>query len=458
MDSTANGSKALFKNYEEILHGPLQHLRRDALAIVESGIKSAIPYHSVKEKMRLKGDILTIDSHTFDLSAYDRILVIGVGKGAYPIAMALEECLGNRIDRGFVAVKDSGARKLEHIRVFPSSHPIPDERSVSAGEIIREMLCSTTEKDLILAPITGGSSALVNLPPEEISIGDLAETNRLLLECGATIGEINTVRKHLCRLKGGGFLRAAQPAHVVTITLDTAPPDMPWPDLVLPDETTFSDALNVIRQYDLTERIPQSVMQYLKDSVFHAERETLKTLSGLHQTLVYTTSPFSCCMAARREAERLGYHAMILSSCIEGEAKDFGIGMAGVAREIHRNGIPLPAPCAVISGGETTVTIQDAAGYGGPNQECVLGFAWKAQDCGNAVFVSVDTDGTDGPTDLAGGICDSNTRNEMTEAGVDIKDCLNHHDAGTGLQKAHDHIITGHTGTNVMNLRVLLVE
>jgi len=312
--------------------------------------------------------------------------------------------------------------------------------------------------DLVLAAITGGSSAMVNLPVEPISIDELKDLNIMLLKSGASIGKINTVRKHICEMKGGKLLEYASPAKTITLTLDTAPPDMPWPDMCLPDPTTYDDAIKMLQEYELWDKVAPSIKDRLEMGQRGEAWETVKSLDGFDCSLYSVADSRSCCEAAEQQAKTLGYHTMLLSTTIEGEAKDLGIILAGIATEVARFNRPMPTPCAIISGGETTVTIHDKCGNGGPNQETVLGFATKWYLDSSVCCVSVDTDGTDGPCSIAGGIVDGLTKKRAEMMFLNINESLNAHNASDILTALGDEIITGHTGTNVMNLRVVVIE
>ena len=448
---------SFYKNYGSLASGAFADLRADALAIAEAGIRKAIPYEATRKLVSLSENELIVGPRRYPLSEVSHIYVVGSGKGSFPTAQALEEILGDRIEDGILIVKDGEKRTLPHIRTFESSHPIPDERSLEAARLMKEVLAKAGEGDLVFAPITGGSSALVNCPLDGITIGELQEVNRMLLACGAPINEINAVRKHICGVKGGRIVQLAQPAELITLTLDTCPPGLPWPDMCLPDPTTFQDAVGVLRLYGLWDAVPESVRRRLQKGLRGEAEETLKTLDGMKHSLYSVGDQRMCCGAAVEKARELGYEPLLLGTALDGEAKDMGIFLAGMAREILETGRPLARPCALISGGETTVTLCENPGDGGPNQETALGFAEKIPDGARAVCVSIDTDGTDGPCAIAGGIADGNTRSRAREQGFRLKDALKQHDAMNALGRLGDAIETGHTGTNVMNLRVVLV-
>ncbi len=448
----------IIKNTEELLrHGQIR-TRKAALSIAEAAIRRAIPYDETKKLIRCDGESVFIGDRALPLRDIEHIYVVGVGKGAYPIAAALDEQLGERISEGLVLVKKGDTRRLPHVEIAESGHPLPDQAGIDGAKRILEILKKAGERDLILAPITGGSSAMLNLPAEGIALEDLVKVNDLLLKSGASIGKMNAVRKHLCTIKGGRFVEYACPAEIHTLTLNTAPPDMPWPDLALADPTTFRDAVNMLEQYGLWDRVPASVRAHLEKGLTHPEMETPKQLTHPRAFIHSVADPQSTCLAAVEEAERLGYAPYVLSTAMEGDAANLGVFFAGLTNEIDRTGRPFRAPCALISAGETTVTISGPCGRGGPNQETALAYPTKLYAKCEAVCLSMDSDGSDGPCDIAGGIADGLTLKRAKEAGVDLTDVLKRHDAATALTALGDALITGHTGTNIMNFRVVVID
>jgi len=446
-----------YRNYAELTAHGQTAVRRDALSIIRDGIRGAAPDLGTHAIVRRKGDLLQVGEHSFTLSAFDHIYVVGAGKGSFPIAAALEEILGERLTGGVVVVKEGEKRRLGRIEILEAGHPIPNEASVIGAQRILEVAHLASEKDLVFAAVTGGASALVTLPPAGITLADIQATNDLLLKCGGTIRDINTVRKHLCLLKGGRLVAHIQPAQAVTLTLDTSPEGLPWPDLCLADPSTFRDAIDVLKLFDIWDAVSPAIRAYLEEGLCRPEWETVKSLEGFKAALFSVGSPVSACEAAAATARDLGYRPVILASNLEGESIDAGIGLAGIAKEIVRYGRPFERPCALITAGETTVTIQGPHGRGGPNQEVALAFASKLGQRQDVCCVSIDTDGTDGPTQVAGGISDGQTMERAQALGLNVPEHLRRHDCGGALARLGDAIVTGHTGTNVMNLRVIVI-
>lgn len=449
--------RGIIKNYQELIAGDNKELRQDAIDIIEAAIEEAIPYRKTYEALSVQNGFLQIGQYRHPLEEIRHLYVIGVGKGAFPIAKAIEERVGDYITEGYVLVKDGDTRRLRIIQIAESGHPLPDQRGIDGAKRILGILRRAGEGDIILAAITGGSSAMVNLPAGNITLEDLCRINELLLKSGADIGQMNAVRKHLGLLKGGRMITYAAPALVYTFTLNTAPPNMPWPDLSLPDPTTFQDAVDIMKKFNIWEEAPESVKERLLYGLEHPELETPKQFELNNSIIINVADPPSACMAAAKRAKELGYESHILSTHIEGEAKDLGIILAGISNQIAGSAEPFQKPCALISAGETTVTIHGKCGEGGPNQETSLGFAIKT-NYEKAVCISVDSDGTDGPCDVAGGITDLFTARKAKEEGIDIVGALLEHDSGNALRKLNGAVVTGHTGTNIMNLRLILIK
>jgi glycerate 2-kinase len=440
-----------------LAHGD-RELRQDALRVVLAGIAGADPGAGTRRIVRYEDGRLTIGGELIDLEGVEKILVIGAGKASFGIAEALEETLGARLDGGVVVVKKGTSKRLRRVEVHEASHPLPDELSIAGAQKMLALAQTAGPRDLVFLAITGGASALATLPPAGIRVAEIRALTDLLLKCGTTIREINTVRRHLCLLKGGGLIAAVQPAEGITLTLDTAPEGLPWPDMCLADPSTFQDAIDVLQHYGLWEAVAGSIRRYLCEGLRLTERETVKSLDGMRASLFSVGDPTSACEAAAARAHDLGYQAVILSTSIEGEAQDVGVCLAGIAREITKRGRPFASPCAVISGGETTVTMGGQEGLGGPNQETALAFVSHFELTGRVAFAAVDSDGTDGPTDIAGGLVDWSTMPRAREMEIDIVDALRRHRSSQALLDLGDAIVTGHTGTNVMNLRVMLVK
>jgi hydroxypyruvate reductase len=437
-------------------------MRRQAETIFQAGLRAVDPGQAVRRWCRLNGDQLTIGERQFDLARFERIILLGAGKAGAPMAQAVEEILGDRLAEGVVVVKYRHVASLRKTILFEAGHPYPDDNGLCAARQIYSRAVAADAQTLIIVVISGGGSALLPLPVDGITLADKQETTRLLLACGATIHEINSVRKHLSAVKGGQLARVAFPATVVALVLS----DVVGDDLdtiasgpCVPDRHTYADCINIVNRYELTDRLPPHVIKHLLAGAMGKVPETPKPGDPVFDNVsnVIIASNYEALQHARQTASALGYHTMILSSMIEGETVPVaGMHMA-MAREILRSGNPLPTPACILSGGETTVTIR-GNGLGGRNQEFALAaaLAMPASD-GCYVLLSAGTDGSDGPTDAAGAFADSTTLQRAASSGLNLHTYLTANDSYHFFDPLGDLYKTGPTNTNVMDLRILLV-
>jgi glycerate 2-kinase len=444
------------KNSEELLAHGNRAGREIVLAALEAGLTATDPYERTKALVHVDGDALAIADDRVSLAALDRIYVVGAGKGSYSICRALEETLGDRLTAGVLSVKADEKRRLQRIRVIEAGHPVLDERSVDAGNAILALARAAGPRDLVFAAITGGASALMEVPVPEITLADLQRTNELLLNAGTVIADMNAVRKHLSQLKGGRLVTHALPARVVTITLGTVPEGLAWPDPTKPDASTFKDAVAVLERQGLWTEVPVAVRAYLERGTADRRLETPKDFGDGVVPHLDVGNQAMACEAAAAACERLGITGIVLATNIVGEAQHVGTALIGIAKEIHRSNRPFRVPCALVSGGEVTATVTNPSGIGGPNQEFVMGAARLIGDL-PVVVTSIDTDGSDGPTDMAGAIADGGTLSRAELMDIDLAVALRRNDTGRAFRRLGDAIVTGPTGTNVVNLRVILV-
>lgn len=446
------------KNREELVsHGQTEE-RKTVIDIIEHALLAADPYTATINLVHLDGDILSVGDLHLDLSGRGKIYLLGAGKATFPIAKALEEILGDRIADGVVIVKEGQPGNLHRVKIREASHPLPDERGFMAAKEMKTVAEMAQEGDIVFCVITGGSSSLAPLPVSGITLAEKKKVNELLLNSGATIREINAVRKHLSQIKGGNLALSIFPAELINLTVSdvTGDPLDYITDLTVPDTSTFEDAIQVLKKYDLLERIPQSAREYLLSAT--PEMENPKDFSSMPVHTFVIVKSDVVCEAASNRASELGLASMILTSILEGESKEISHVFTGIAREIKTYHRPLTPPCAVIASGETTVTLPGECGKGGPNQEFALSAALQFDGINEVVIAAIDTDGTDGPTELAGGIIDSSTLERARKKGLDLSRSLLSHDACTALTELDDAIITGHTGTNVNDLYIMLVR
>lgn len=438
-------------------------LRQAADQILQAALAAVEPARAVKAALELQGDTLRVGGETLDLASFKHIIAVGAGKAGGPMSAALEEVLGDRLEAGKVVVKDGHGVPTRLIELSEASHPVPDERGVRAGQEIAELVARHAAEDtLFFCLLSGGGSALLVAPAEGISLDDKQQTTRLLLACGADIAEINTIRKHLSILKGGQLARRCAPGRVITLIISDVVGDRL--DTIAsgptaPDATTWHDCREILTRYDIWDQVPAPVRTRIeaglageipdtpKEGDPALERVTNLVVAGNRQAL----------KVAADKARELGFTPLILSSTIEGETKEIARMHAAMGREVLESGHPLPAPCCLISGGETTVNLGESTGKGGRNQEFALAAALDLEGLENILALSAGTDGTDGPTDAAGARADGHTCARARDKGLDPRAYLEDHDAYHFFQALDDLIITGPTRTNVMDIRLVLV-
>ena len=436
-------------------HGEIE-LRKAALDVVEHALAAADPYHAVKELVHLEGERLTVGHLSYDLNERGSVYVVGAGKATLRIAEALEEILGPRISQGLISIKRGQPHALQRIKVIEAGHPFPDQCSHQAAREALALVQSAQSGDLVFTAFTGGSSALFCHPAEGITLEEKKQVHELLLASGADIKEINAVRKHLSRVKGGLLAEQALPAELINLTVSDVIED-PLDYICCPvvaDTSSVSDAIDVLQRYGLWERVAPSVRAHLGRG---DASETPKRLdSGRVHTFVAVPIAAAANAAVAR-ARELGFAALLLTTCVTGESREAGAFLAAIAREIANRGRPVASPCALVLGGENTVTVCSGSGSGGPSQELAASLAMHLDGLRHVVAVCLDTDGTDGPTDFAGAVVDGQTASRARALGYDLFRTLRAHDVTPLLQGAGDILFTGPTGTNVADLVVILV-
>jgi hydroxypyruvate reductase len=439
----------------------VSQLRQDAVEIFQAGLKAADPKVAVHKFMKRDGQNLMVDGKTYRLDRFEKIYVIGGGKAGASMAAALEEILGDRIAEGLVNVKYGHVEKLQKVRINEADHPVPDEAGLKGAKQIVELLAGSGANDLVICLISGGGSALLPLPADGISLNEKQEVTKKLLACGANINEINAVRKHISKIKGGQLARMAYPATLITLMLSDVIGnhlDVIASGPTVPDHSTFVDVKEIIERYKIWNDIPDPVKLHVLKGLNGEIPETPKEGDEifLKTQNVVIGSNIQAVLAAEKKAKILGYNSLVLSSFIEGETRDVAKVHAAIAKQILQSGHPTPAPACVISGGETTVTIR-GTGKGGRNQEFALAAAIDVAGLDSVVILSGGTDGTDGPTDATGAICDGQTVRRALDKGMKAIDYLSTNNAYPFFKKLDDLLITGPTNTNVMDLRIILV-
>jgi glycerate 2-kinase len=424
-----------------------EHLRE----ILSAGLAAADPEEAVLRFVRLEGDEILAGGERLDA---DRVLVLSAGKAAGAMARAAEKLLGERLAGGLVVTKDGHAPGPGRLETVFAAHPEPDGRGVEAARRAEELASSLGERDLLLALISGGASALLTDPAPHIGLEDMQRLTGALLRSGADIGEINAVRKHVSVLKGGGLVRLAAPAPTLALLLSDVVGDDPSAiasGLTAPDPTTLEDARRVLERYGI--RPPESVAKHLKRA-----DETPKPGDEVFEKVVNVVCGGGrhAAEAAAEKARELDYEPLVLSTTVTGDARGIASFYAAVIREVLESGNPAAPPCALVSGGEATVTVR-GEGTGGPNQEFALALALALDGVEGWAAFAADTDGGDGPTDAAGGLVTGATAGRIRDSGVDPEDALANNDAYAALEAGGALLVTGPTGTNVNDLRVALV-
>ena len=439
---------------ESLSRTPAHELAVDCLL---AGIEAAHPSAIVADAVSVHGESLTITavdgtSVTYDLSAYGDVIVIGGGNAAGEMAAALETRLGDRLAGG-VVVTDTPAETTD-VETVPGDHPLPSPRGVAGTERLLERVDAAGADDLIISVISGGGSALLAAPVDSIGVGDLRRLTTELLASGAPIDEINAVRKHCSAIKGGRLARRSAPASVVNLVLS----DVVGDDLgviasgpTAPDPTTYADALSVVDGYDL--ELPTSVREHLRAGTDGEVPETPTTSDPAFDRIASHVigNGRNALTAAAKTAADHGYESLLLAAGVRGEARESALTHAAIAAECRETGSPTEPPVVLLSGGETTVTLAEDHGKGGPNQEFALSAGVELDDA-DIVVGSVDTDGIDGATDVAGAVVDADTVSEER-----ARAALDRNDAFPALDDADALLRTGPTGTNVNDLRVFVV-
>lgn len=437
---------------------PAKDLREDALACFRQAVAAVEPSRLVRE-------------HLVDGLDGERIKLVAVGKAAAAMTRGAIEALPKKIDEGVVIVPTEAAPKTRadlplEFAVYGGGHPEPNQEGVRGAEAIRKLAESLGVGDILLCLISGGGSALMSLPPEGLSLEDIVQTTRLLLRAGATIGELNSVRKHLDQLKGGRLAAAAFPARVHALVISDVvgdPLDVIASGPVTADPTTFEDALRVLERRGLLAKVPDAtvpdaVRVYLEQGVQGQHAESPKPGDPcFERTQAHIVGNNRLAAdAALAEAERRGYEARLLSTTLTGEARDVGGQLADLAREARR-GDGAEGPVCLVASGETTVTVR-GSGRGGRNQEVALGaaLALSELEAEGVLVASLGTDGVDGPTDAAGAIAYADTIDRAQKLGLDPHRALDDNDAYPFFEALGDLVRTGPTGTNVMDLMLVM--
>ena len=438
------------------------NLNNDAYTILNAAIDAVKPSKLIKNQIMLKDNILQIKKQQTDLSQFENIYIIGAGKASAFMAQSLEDILQNRVTSGAVVVKYDHGAPCQKVKIFEGGHPIIDENSLAGTAQILNLVQQAGEKDLVLCLVSGGGSALLEKLSEGISLPDLQKTFNLLLGCGAAIEEINIVRKHLSLVKGGQLARAIAPATCITLIISDVigdPVESIASGPTAADPTTFQDTWQVIEKYQLTKQLPEALKNYLQRGKEGKIPETLKPGDSIfHKTdNIVLGNNFLALQTGEQTAKELGYNTVILTSQIQGEAREIGKAAASIISEVIASGHPVQRPACFLIGGETTVTLR-GEGKGGRNQELVNSALISLKNVTHPyVLISCGTDGTDGPTDAAGGIITHEMWEKAKTLNLKPQEYLDRNDAYHFLEKIDGLIKTGPTGTNVMDIILALI-
>ncbi|MDA8218486.1 MAG: glycerate kinase [Dehalococcoidales bacterium] len=436
-------------------HDPAGH-RKQAMLALAAALQAVDPAQAVRNFLRADGDTLFVGDESYDLRRFRRIYVIGGGKASVAMGQAVEEVLDDRITAGLINTKYGYTAPLRRIDVNEAGHPLPDENGMAGGKRMLELAREADEDTLILCLISGGGSALLVSPVEDITLADKQALTNALLRCGATINEVNSLRKHLSQMKGGNLARAAYPATVVSLLLSDVvgnPLDVIGSGPTVPDTSTFRDAYGVLERYGIVDQVPASVVSHLRRGLANEIPDTPKPGDPIFknvQNLLVASNEIAS-EAAVAKARELGFNTLFLTNLIEGEAREVAKVMSALAREVSRSGLPVPRPACIIAGGETTVTVR-GHGVGGRNQELSLAAALKIDGLDDVAVISLATDGSDGPTDASGAVADGRTVKRARAAGLNPWDYLAENDSYHFFEKLGDLLITGPTNTNVNDL------
>lgn len=443
--------------------------REIAYDLLDAALRAVDPCEAIRRYVRIDGNTLRIGVRIYDLAQIEHIYVIGAGKAGATMASAMGDILGDRLTAGWVNTRyghrlaaspsPSAQGNDNRLVVHEAGHPVPDQNGVQGTQEIIKLIEQARERDFIICLISGGGSALMLAPAPGLTLEDKQAVTKLMLACGATINELNCVRKHLSAIKGGQLARLAHPAQVATLILSDVvgnPLDVIASGPTVPDTTTFSDAWNILHGFVLIDKLPPAVRLRLEEGKAGKIADTPKADDPIFGNVydVIIGSNDLAAQAAVGRAQELGMNTMLLSTYVEGEAREVARVFAGILREVAATGHPLPRPALIAVGGETTVTLR-GKGMGGRNQELALAAAVKIAGLENVVIVACGTDGTDGPTDAAGAIADGETITRARALGMDPAAFLADNNSYHFFQPLGDLLITGPTGTNVNDLTLL---
>ncbi|MEM7538367.1 MAG: glycerate kinase [Chloroflexota bacterium] len=450
-------------------HNPSK--RQPIVDVLNAALAAVNPYNAVENAVQLNEGQLQIGDTTYDITQCERIFVVGAGKAGAPMTQAIEDIFEDQVSdgslNGVVVVKDKHGGPTKSVNILEASHPIPNQAGVDAGQQVLTMAQGAGPNDLVIALLSGGGSALLVAPAEGIALADIQAMTDALLACGATINEVNCLRKHCSAVKGGQLARAVAPATLITLVLSDVignPLDVIASGPTVPDASTWADAWEIVERYEIAEQLPAVIVKRLQAGLADeiADTPTADDPAFTDSQTVVVADNRVAAQAAVAKAQSLGFNTLLLSTFIEGEAADVAKVAVGLGKEIQDIGLPLAPPACLILGGETTVSLGSNPGKGGRNQELALAAAIALDKhpvkSPEMTIVSLATDGTDGPTDSAGGLADHMTLERGRALGLDAEGHLRTHDAYPYLESVGDLLVTGPTQTNVNDLIFVFVQ
>ncbi len=434
-------------------------VRETILDIASAAVSAVDPYEAVVRHVSLDGSRLRADGSEYDLDEFKRVVVVGAGKASAPMAVAIEEILGDRIASGVVVVKEGHAEKTRKIEVFEAGHPEPDRRGADGARKLLGLAAGAGRDTLLVALMSGGGSALLPLYPDGVDLDDMQNLTRLLLRCGATINEINAVRKHLSLIQGGRLAQTAAGASILSLLVSDVvgnPLDIIASGPTSADTSTYHDALGVLEKYEIVAAAPSGPVERLRRGAAGEIDETPKdgdpALRLVRHVIVADNE--AAALAANAAARAAGFNSEIINTHMEGEAREVARLLAGIAKDLVSQKRPIAPPASLVFGGETTVTVS-GSGKGGRNQEMALAAAIALQGLANVAVLCLGTDGNDGPTDAAGGLIDGQTIARGQAKSMDARTYLADNNSYEFLDAVGDLVVTGPTRTNVNDLALI---
>ena len=438
---------------------PHRRIKSILKQLLEAGLAAADPINAVRKVLQPKGQTLWVGNRRYNLTNFRRVVCVGAGKASGKMAIAVEQQLGHRLEGGLVIVTDGCGSPTTSVRIQEAGHPFPDKRSQRAGRHILKIARSLKDQDLLLFLLSGGASSLLHAPAPPLQLGDIQKTTRLLLQSGATIQEINVIRKHLSAIKGGRLAEATSATIIGLLLSDVLGDDVGTigSGPLSPDPSTFQDAYMILKVYGLWNHLPPSVRNHLQQGQRGRVQETPKPGSPVfrrtYQHLVGNNRLIVDSLA--KKAKGMGLRTVILTTTLTGEAREAGKFIGAIAKEIHYSGSPIRRPACLICGGELTVTVR-GNGKGGRAQEFALSAAQVIAGLPNLFVAGFGTDGKDGPTEIAGAVVDGDTLTRANQHQMNAAKSLCPNDSYAFFKKVGGHIVTGPTGTNLNDIYLVL--